>query len=283
MFGGYGGLGVVAEVELDLDRNTRIRRTVENVDLDRYRGPLFDQDRCTDPRVVLHNADLRPPGFSEPRLITWTTTDAPATVSERLIPRDSDYRRNRTLLWAVSELPGGKTLRRGVEDRVLEEEAVVWRNYEASLDTDSLEPRTRLFSTYLLQEYFIPVRNFLPFARSMAEILRRRRVNALNVSVRHSPGDARSLLTWAPTEVFSFVLYYKQRSSERAGREAGLWTRELIDAAIANGGRYYLPYRLHAARSQFEQAYPEVREFVALKSRVDPRGKFRNLLWDKYL
>ena len=32
-----------------------------------------------------------------------------------------------------------------------------------------------------------------------------------------------------------------------------------------------------------EQAYPEFREFAALKARVDPRGKFRNLLWDKYL
>ena len=281
-FGGYGGLGVVTEVELDLDRNTRIRRTVEKVDLDRY-ADRFSTRIAANPQVVLHNADLRPPAFSEPRLITWTTTQAPATVAERLIPRDRDYRRNQTLLWAVSELPGGKALRRGVEDRVLEQEAVVWRNYEASLDTDALEPRTRLFSTYLLQEYFIPVGNFLPFARAMAEVLRRRRVNALNVSVRHSPGDTRSLLTWAPTEVFSFVLYYKQRATDRAGREAGAWTRELIDAALANGGRYYLPYRLHAARSQFEQAYPEVRDFVALKSRVDPRGKFRNLLWDKYL
>ena len=282
VFGGYGGLGVVTEVELDLDRNTRIRRTVEAVDLERY-ADHFATRVAADRNVVLHNADLRPPGFSEPHLVTWTSTEAPATVAERLIPRDRDYRRNQILLWAVSELPGGSTLRRGVEDRVLEEEAVVWRNYEASLDTDSLEPRTRLFSTYLLQEYFIPVGNFLPFARTMAEILRRRRVNALNVSVRHSPGDATSLLTWAPTEVFSFVLYYKQRASDRAGREAGVWTRELIDAALANGGRYYLPYRLHAERSQFQQAYPEVRDFVALKSRVDPRGKFRNLLWDKYL
>ena len=282
LFGGYGGLGVVTEVELDLDRNTRLRRVVEKVGLDRY-PDHFRSKIAQDPRVVLHNADLRPPGFAEARLINWISTEEPATVPERLIPRDRDYGRNQALIWAVSELPGGKGLRRGIEDRVLEREAVVWRNYEASLDTDALEPGTRLFSTYLLQEYFIPVGNFLPFARALADLLRRRRVNALNVSIRHSPRDSTSLLAWAPTEVFSFVLYYKQRTSERASREAGVWTRELIDAALANGGRYYLPYRLHAARSQFEQAYPEYREFVALKARVDPRGKFRNLLWDKYL
>ena len=65
--------------------------------------------------------------------------------------------------------------------------------------------------------------------------------------------------------------------------EAAVWTRALIDAALDNDGRYYLPYRLHATRSQFEQAYPEIGRFVALKERVDPGRKFRNLLWDRYL
>ena len=282
LFGGYGGLGVVTEVELDLDRNPRLRRVVEKVDLEAY-AEHFQGSISPNPRVVLHNADLRPPGFAEPRLITWMSTEEPVTIPDRLIPREADYSRNRALLWAVSELPGGKQLRRGIEHRVLEEETVVWRNYEASLDTESLEPGTRRFSTYLLQEYFIPVGNFLGFARTLADVLSRHEVNALNVSVRHSSGDSRSLLSWAPVEVFSFVLYYKQRTNDTAGREAGVWTRELIDAALANGGRYYLPYRLHAARSQFERAYPECREFVELKGRVDPGAKFRNLLWDKYL
>lgn len=282
LFGGYGGLGVVTEVELDLEVNTRLRRVVEKVDLEDY--PEHFQARVArDPRVVLHNADLRPPRFAEPRLISWLKSDEPVTVPERLIPRDMDYARNQALLWAVSELPGGKTLRRHVEDGLLKQEAVVWRNYEASLDTDSLEPPTRFLTTYLLQEYFIPVRNFLPFARALATVLRRHEVNALNISVRHSPRDTRSLLAWAPQEVFSFVLYYKQRSTGRASREAGVWTRELIDAALDNEGRYYLPYRLHAARSQFEQAYPEIGEFLALKGKADPRGKFQNLLWEKYL
>ena len=282
VFGGYAGLGLVTEVELDLDRNTRLRRLVENVDLEGY-PDHFRSNIAPDPDVLLHNADLRPPGFAEPRLISWVETDRPVTVPDRLIPRDRDYRHHQNVIWAVSELPGAKKLRRHIEDEILQRDAIVWRNYEASLDADSLEPRTRVFSTYLLQEYFIPVANFLAFARTLTDILKRRRVNALNVSIRHSSRDPTALLTWAPTEVFSFVLYYRQRSNERASREAGVWTRELIDAALANGGRYYLPYRLHATRSQFGQAYPEVPKFIALKARIDPRGKFRNLLWDKYL
>ncbi|MCY4128671.1 MAG: FAD-binding oxidoreductase [Gammaproteobacteria bacterium] len=282
VIGGYGGLGVVTEVELELDQNSRLLRIVEKADIESY-PDYFNAKIAGDSEVVFHNADLRPPRFDEPRLISWITTDEHVTVPERLIPRDRDYTRNRNLIWAVSELPGGKRLRRRVEDRLFAQKAVVWRNYEASLDTESLEPRTRLFSTYLLQEYFIPVGNFVPFVRSMVRVLRRNEVNALNVSIRHSPPDQTSLMTWAPTEVFSFVLYYKQRNTQRARREAELWTRELIDAALDNDGRYYLPYRLHATDAQFEHAYPEVREFIKLKKKVDPKGKFQNLLWEKYL
>jgi FAD/FMN-containing dehydrogenase len=161
--------------------------------------------------------------------------------------------------------------------------AVVWRNFEASLDTASLEPRTRAISTYLLQEYFIPAERFLPFARDMARILSLRGVNALNVSIRHSPADPETLLTWAPTAVFSFVLYYKQRTSDRASAVTQVWTRELIEAALHHGGRYYLPYRLDATTEQFVRAYPEARTFMTLKARIDPDRRFRNRLWDKYL
>ena len=278
--GGYGGLGVVTEVELDLETNARLRRVVEDVDLETY--PTRFHDLSQDPRVVLHHADLRPPDFDAPRMISWLSTNSPVTVPERLIPRERNYARNRAAIWAVSELPGGARLRRTVEERLLKEEVVVWRNYEASLDTDSLEPTTRLFSTYLLQEYFTPVGNFLPFARSMARILKRHDVNALNISIRHSPTDERSLLSWAPTEVFAFVLYYKQRTTGRARRHAEAWTRELIDAALEHGGRYYLPYRLHATPSQFARAYPEYTAFRRLKARLDPQGRFRNMLWEKY-
>lgn len=282
VFGGYGGLGVVTEVELELDKNSAIQRIVEKIALEDYET-YFQENIASNPNVLLHNADLRPPDFSEPRLISWLNTDLPVTIPDRLIPTDRKYGMQKTLLWAVSEFPSAKRLRRSIEDDVLERDAVVWRNYEASLDTEMLEPRTRAFSSYLLQEYFIPVENFLGFARAMRKILKNHRVNALNVSIRHSPADAKSLLSWAREEVFSFVLYYKQRNHRGARQAAEKWTRELIDAALQNAGRYYLPYRLHASNAQFEQAYPEIKEFAAIKSEVDPHRQFRNLLWDKYL
>jgi FAD/FMN-containing dehydrogenase len=283
VFGGYGALGVVTEVELDLDANARMERIAQSVPLEDY-PRFFRETVLADPKMVMHNADLIPPDFDAPVAISWRATDQPVTEAQRLVPRGQRYTMDKNVIWAITELPGGAKVRRKVIDpSVLGKRAVVWRNHEASLDTAMLEPRTRSMSTYLLQEFFIPEENFLPFARRMAEILKAHEVNALNVSLRHSPADRTALLAWAPREVFAFVLYYKQRSTAAASARVRAWTRELIDAALENGGRYYLPYRLDATREQFRRAYPEAGEFAALKARVDPGNRFRNLLWDAYL
>jgi FAD/FMN-containing dehydrogenase len=63
--GGYGAVGVVTEVELDLVSNTRIPRSVTSVSLPDY-VEHFRQSVLTDPTAVLHNADLLPPRF-DPR------------------------------------------------------------------------------------------------------------------------------------------------------------------------------------------------------------------------
>ena len=237
-----------------------------------------------DPAAVLHNADMAPPDFDGTLAVTWRRSDDPPTSLERLVPRGADYSRQQTLIWATSELPGGDGIRdRELTQRLLSEPIVAWRNHEASLDIASLDPRTRRFSTYLLQEYFIPVPAFLDFAREMTRILKRNDVNALNVSIRHSPADRDSLLRWAPVDVFSFVIYHKQRNTRAADRAAGEWTRQLVDAALDCGGRHYLPYRLHATPTQFLRAYPGAHAFAALKQRVDPANRFRNQLWDRYL
>ncbi|MFT7480849.1 MAG: FAD/FMN-containing dehydrogenase [Gammaproteobacteria bacterium] len=62
----------------------------------------------------------------------------------------------------------------------------------------------------------------------------------------------------------------------------GALTRRLIDAAHALSGRYYLPYRPHATREQFERAYPMAREFFEAKRRYDPDELFTSRFYDRY-
>jgi len=280
--GGYGGIGIITEVELDLAINERLERQVTLVALDDY-PDWFRSEVLGNEAMVMHNADLTPPDFDEPMAVSWLRTEKPLTEPQRLIPRGLGYAKERRALWAITELPGGDSIRRAVDKSRYEAPSVVWRNFEASLDVASLEPGTRVFSTYVLQEYFIPVARFGAFAADMKRILQRHKTGALNVSIRYAPADTTTLLPWAPVDVFCFVLYYKQRATVSASLRVAAWTRALVDAAIRQGGRYYLPYRLNATRDQFSRAYPEAAAFVVLKQKLDPRNRLRNLLWDHYL
>jgi len=281
--GGYGTVGVITEVELDLVPNERMERVVKAVRLEDY--PAFFRDEVlADGRSLMHNADLMPPHFDAPVSVTWRRTELPPTEPARLVPEGQSHALDQNVIWLMTELPGAERLRKAVVHPLLHRgAAVVWRNHEASLDAAELEPRTRRMSTYVLQEYFIPPRHFVSFARGMAQVLKAHDVEALNVSIRHSPADVDALLPWAKEEVFSFVLYYKQRTHSRAQQAVGIWTRALIDLALKHEGRYYLPYQLHATPQQFNQAYPEAKALQELKRQVDPGAVFSNALWARYL
>ena len=159
---------------------------------------------------------------------------------------------------------------------------VHWRNFEAGYDVAELEPPSRVHRTYVLQEYFVPVERFAEFVPKMVAVFQRHRVNVLNVSIRHAMPDPGSLLAWARTETFAFVVYYKQRTRPNARERVAVWTRELIDAVLSVGGSYYLPYQAHATPDQFHRAYPQAQDLFALKQLLDPDLRLRNVLWDKY-
>ena len=144
--------------------------------------------------------------------------------------------------------------------------------------TRSSQPASRTPAT---SEYFVPVDRFDDFS-PMRRVFQSHRVNVINVSIRYASRDPGSLLAWARTDVFAFVVYYKQGTSEASQQEVGVWTRELIDQALSLSGSYYLPYQLHATREQFLRAYPRAPEFFDMKRRLDPTNKFRNELWDAY-
>jgi hypothetical protein len=242
---------VIADVTLDLAVNSRVRRDDETLPVSAY-SRYFREKIRDDSAVIFHNADIYPPAYEQLHSVSFRETYQTATVPDRLLPRDQAAWTHRTAYAIITGWPGGPWIRQHVMDPwVFRGNPVTWRNYEASYDVSELEPASREKDTYALEEYFIPVERFDEFVLRMRDVLRARRVNAVNVSVRHALPDPGTLLAWAPTEVFAFVLYYRQATNPAARHDVGTWTRELIDAALACGGRYYLPYQPTATRAQF--------------------------------
>lgn len=281
--GGYGALGVIVTAELELVPNTRVERRAERMAVDAFR-PWFDANIRGRSEPVFFNADLYPPDYDDLVAITYAETNRPVTVRARVRPPARSGPVDHLLQWWVSEAPGGKRARADLLDPArLASQPVVWRNHEASYSVAELEPPSRERHTWVLQEYFVPVDRFDDFVPRLREIFRRWDVNVANVSIRHVAPDPHTLLTWAPVESFAFVVYYKQSTDPAEQERVGEWTRELVDAALACDGRWYLPYQILATDAQFHRGYPRARELFALKRRVDPDYTFRNRLLERYL
>ncbi len=280
--GGYGGLGVITEATLLLSDNVKMERTDKKLPISEYKD-YFMEHVQNDSTVVFHNADIYPKRYKKVREVSFRETDKEVTVEHRLVPEDKTYGFNRFAFKLISEYPGGKWLRQHLFDPIVySKNPVEWRNYEASYTVLELEPKSRKRSTYVLQEYFVPVQEFDKFYPLLRSILRENKVNAINISIRHAKKDPGSLLAWAREDVFAFVIYYKQGTKQKDKDKVKAWTQLLIDASISCNGSYYLPYQIHATTEQFANAYPESNAFFELKKRVDPTNKFRNKLWDAY-
>ncbi|HYV92556.1 MAG TPA: FAD-binding protein [Chitinophagales bacterium] len=280
--GCYNAIAVIAVVEFELEENIPLKRIHKKMKRNEYRKFFFENVR-ENKNVILHNADIYPPGFKNVRAVSWVKTDEKPTVKSKLMPLSAAYPIERYFINAFSRSRFGKWRRENIIEPIFYlRKKIHWRNYEAGYDVLELEPQSRKHSTYVLQEYFIPVHRFDEFAVLMAEIFTRYRVNVINVSIRHAKADIGSLLAWAREEVFAFVVWYKQGTNEVAKNKVAIWTRELINAALSLGGSYYLPYQVHATEEQFHKAYPNAKKLFELKDKLDPVFKFRNVIWDSY-
>ena len=236
--GGYGGLGVVVEAELALADNDRVERTNVKFQTSEYLE-YFRQKVRDNPDATFHNGDLYPPHYRKVRAVTWSRTDRGVTEPNRLQPIRKHFLLEKYFFWAFTETPFGTWRREHMVDPLLFRKKIVhWRNFEAGYDVAELEPYSRKNSTYVLQEYFVPVDRIEEFVASAGEVLRRYQVNVVNISIRHALPDSGSLLAWAREEVFAFVLYYKQRTRDSARNRVAIWTRELVQRAIDLGGAY---------------------------------------------
>jgi hypothetical protein len=135
--------------------------------------------------------------------------------------------------------------------------------------------------TDILQEYFIPRDQFIPFVDGLRTIISRNEANLLNASVRivHQEDN---FLSYAPRDAYSIVLYVNQGITDEDNARMVTVTRELIDLTTSVGGRFFLPYQLHYTPEQLKQSYPEIGEFFAAKRRFDPDETFNSTFYERY-
>ena len=280
--GGYGGIGVIVEVTLQLADNVKVERSNTLMAVTEY-NEFFNKNIRDDKDVIFQNGDLYPPDYDMINSVAWKKTDKPLTDTVRVTPTGQSYWLEAQVMSVVASGDFGKWARKTIVDPYLySSEKVFWRNREASYDVQELEPKSREEFTYVLQEYFIPVNNIVSFIPKMRSVFDQYDVNVINVSLRHAYPDKETYLAWAPQEVFAFVVYYQQGTDKESREKVRQWTLAMTDQILSEGGRWYLPYQPHATVEQFQKGYLQSDKYFDLKNKLDPEHRFTNKLLDKY-
>jgi len=285
VLGGYGLFGVIVEAELEVVRNEAYRPERRLVPVERYVETLDGLERAggsSDVEMAYGRLSIVPGALLEEGIVTVyhrTTSTGP------LRPTASGIvdRKKRLLFRGSVGSDYGKRLRWQAETHLarLYEPSIVTRNQLLDARVEEYENVSN-DSTDILHEYFVPPDRFVPFVARLRAAVRRSGADLLNVTVREVERDDASFLRYADRRLLALVCLFNQRRTAEAEAKAQVLTRELIDGVLSEGGRYYLPYRLHATPEQLRRAYPQVDAFFAAKRRLDPDLLFRNAFFDRY-
>lgn len=281
--GGYGMFGVVCEVELRLVRRTLLERVVDVIDVealhDRFAERIatgfefgdwqYDIDPKSDGylqrgvfscyRPVDAGPDDRPSGQAALSREDWAGLARLAREDKTQVfhlYRAHYERTNGQRYWSDTH-----------------QAATYLDNYAellaATADPDA--PR----QTLMISELYVPRSNIAAFMSLARGVLHETEVEVLYGTVRLIERDDETLLAWA-REPWACTIVNLLVEHTAAGRERAMRAfRGLIDAALANGGSYYLTYHRWATDEQLHAAaHPRIGEFVERKHTFDPDHVF---------
>jgi FAD/FMN-containing dehydrogenase len=284
--GGYGLLGIVVSLDVEMVPNSLLRGTVKTLPAGEFAdeflraAPHTSGTRMAYGRLSVSRRDF----LDEAMLVTFHEQDAPgdgmppmkksnivATVSRGMYRAQVGSDTAKLARWSTEKLATPRMFSRPIT-----------RNSLLNAPVSNLA-NTDPSRTDILHEYFVRPELLVPFLDACREVIPRHGQELLNVTLRYVGSDQTSVLAYAPSPRIAAVMSFSQLVTPSAEAAMIRMTEELIDRVNAIGGSFYLPYRLHARRDQVEKAYPRLAEFASLKRQYDPNLRFRNLMWDAYL
>jgi FAD/FMN-containing dehydrogenase len=284
VIGGYGLFGVILDVDLELTDDVVYEKNVRYLDAAAY--PRYLQRNVLGhPEVGLHFA--------------WPSIEVPLAMAHVLVadyvvtqerPKrvfephaEENVGLNRFMFGLSRDSDWGKGLRWFLQRRLIgHHEAIVSRNNAMRPEVEFLR-YAGARDTDILQEYFFPLARYDAFLPELARILRAGGANLLSATLRYVPPATSPMLRYARAEPqLAAVLYLNQGLDPAAREAAATWTRALIDAVLAVGGTYYLPYQPYATKEQARRAYPMLDAFFAKKRAYDPTEMFQNQFYARY-
>jgi FAD/FMN-containing dehydrogenase len=285
VIGGYGLFGIVLEVDLRVQPNCLYRA-------ERFKFPAREYSRQyrtlvngdTALGLVYGRLSIAPSSFLKEALLTRYREQFGLVPLLSEVKRDPIWMEKlkhliflasignsfgKEFRWFLESVVGGESAAEATRNQILNDPIDLFENHDSA-------------RTQILHEYFVPRDSLEAFLIQIRKIIPAYKGDLLNLTLRSLTADQDAFLSYAREDVFSLVLLFSQSITLESEKTMSAMTRELIDAASAVRGCYYLPYRPHATRNQFAQSYRMSKEFFALKREYDPEEIFQNQFYRNY-
>lgn len=283
--GGYGLFGVILDAELWLTDNEVYEEEVVLTDYKQF--PEYvktdilaaDNTGLTIARLSTASASF----LEEMYVMNYRRTDASIHADLLSLQPERHIERDKFIFGLSRKFDWGKTLSWALQKRVYQsdEPSLVTRN-------NAMRPGIQFLDYYssqrtdILQEYFIPLDQFVSFVDGLREILKEEEANLVNVTIRYMPENHDAVLSYAQSDSLALVFLFNHRLSPSGMKEMEQVTRKMVDLALSHHGTYYLTYQLFPTRNQLQAAYPAIDEFFAQKKMYDPDERFMNEFYARY-
>ena len=291
VIGGYGLFGIITDVRIRLKKNNILEKEALLLDYKDF-PKFFRENIIGDPKVELFIArpSISSGSFLRETIVNlWKTTDIQKKSDDGIyhLLGEKNVIRDKFFFSLSREYDLGKDLRWYLQKKLVAEvdkKYFITRNNSMRPPTAPLKFLDHIspYNSDIIQEYFIPIDNFVSFIDGLRVILNEQKVNLLGVTIRYVPKNNETFLTYGKKEAFSIVVYSNQKLSSPGLHNAEKMTRSLVDLALKNDGIYYLTYQKFYTKNQMKSAYPEIDQFFAKKLEYDPKELFINKFYDYY-
>lgn len=287
VIGGYGLFGIILDVTLSLTDNELYEKKTKELD---YRGysRYFQEEVKENRDVKMHLAriSVAPSSFLREMYVTDYTTakdqqmlkDYETLKKERIVALPK-------LFLGFSRYSGwGKDMFWDIQKQYMLEDngAYESRNNVMRSETDFMTYESSA-KTEVLQEYFVPVDEFVGYIDDLRLVLQEENdFNLLNITIRYVEKSDQAVLSYAKEDMFALVLLINQGKSKEEVKKSERVIRKMIDVTLKHRGSYYLPYYAFPSKEQLKTAYPRIDEFFRKKQQVDPDDRFTNHFYEEY-
>jgi len=282
--GGYGLIGVITDLDVEMVRNTRLVSAFQHMPAEDFSSAFKSAVENNAVKMAYGRVKVeRDDFFNRILMRTYSKADnqadLPAASGSGVVSRLSReiYRAQlgnetmKSFRWWNETVIGPKVI-----------DGEVTRNSLINEPVKTLADRNP-DRTDIIHEYFVDFDRFNEFLLICREVIPASFQELLNVTLRYIATDNESILAYATTPRIAAVLSFSQEVTQRAEADMQRMTQQLIEQVLDIGGTYYLPYRPHATIEQFTRAYPNCAKFANAKNNYDQKLVLRNNLWDAYL